>query len=187
MTTRDKNQIFIYNDQEMSLIKAVFCENEDLLYAIRKVLLQFPLTVSELASLRSSVTPEVVAVLKKRINPEMTGDEPWSQLSDMYQAVNNDLLSKTEEDMKPIFEATQLMIDYLNQQFQVLEGKDVEEKIKLNDWKDLTSPKAYVHTKARNFLLGHVDGKLVMIKNIAGEKQESVDEAKKRMDRNSSK
>ena len=184
---RSKNQVFIFNDVELSLIKAVFADNDDLLYLIRNVLLQFPLTAEEMKMLRSAMTPEVISVLRKRILPEVSPDAPFSQLSDLYQTLNNDLNTKSSGEMELLFEAKQLEIDYLTQQFLVLEGKDVEQKIILDDLKDLRSDNAYVNTKARNFILAYVDQMLILVKNIAGEKKETVEEAKKRMQRDSTK
>jgi len=72
----------------------------------------------------------------------------------------------------------------------VLKGKKTEEKIKLSELAKLEGKDnydRYVHTTARNFLLGYIDPMLLMIKNIAGQKTESVDELKKRITRDSSK
>jgi hypothetical protein len=192
---RDKNQILIYTDAEISLIKAVFADNEDLLYALRKVFLQFPMTDTEMKLIKDAMTPEVITILKKRIYPEMTGDEPFGQLSDVYQVLNNDLASKDVSEMDPIFISTQLVVDYLAQQFETLKEIDSDsvtnkKLILLDDLKVLkekSSFEQYVDTKARNFIIGHIDGKLQMIKTIAGEKTETTEQAKERMTRNSNK
>ena len=186
---RQKGQVLIFNDQELSLIKATFADNEDLLYAIRKVLLQLKLTDQE-QKLIDSMSKEVYAVVKKRLYPDIDGDSPLTQIGDIYQTLTKDLQSKSVEDMKPLFDAKQLEIDYLNQQFNVLKGKKVEEKIKLSELGNLIGKDNYerfVHTTARNFLLGYIDPMLLMLKKIAGQKTESVDELKKRITRDSSK
>lgn len=180
----------MYNDTELSLIKTVFAENEELIYAIRKVLLQFPLTEAETVMVKNAMTPEVYAILKKRIFPDVSEDAPLGQIGDIYQTLTNDLKSKNVEDMEPLLAAKQLEIDYLEQQFSVLKGEKTGEKIKLDAMKIIEGNSAfdaYVGNTARNFILGYIDPMLALIRSIAGQKEESVEEQKERMTRNSSK
>jgi hypothetical protein len=189
---RQKDQVLIYNDQELELIKSVFAENEELIYIIRKVLLQFPLTESEEIQLRGVMNEEVYQVLKKRIFPEMSDDFPLGQIGDLYQTLTNDLKVKSVEDMVPLFDAKQLELEYLELQFTVLKnlGTNVPQTIRLSELatlKDKTGYQRYVDTTARNFLLGFIDPMLIMIKNLAGQKNETLEETKARIQRNSNK
>lgn len=189
---RSKNQVLIFNDQELALIKQVFAENEDLLYLVRKVLLQFELTAEEKKIIKSSITPEVFAVIKKRVYPDVMEDAPFSQLGDIYQTLTQDLKSKTVNEMAPLFDAKQLEVEYLDQQFARLKNIDSKsaDKIKLNDWASLVGKEPYqryVQTMARNFILGYVDPMLNLLKSIAGQKTETIEETKKRITRDSSK
>lgn len=190
--SRQQGQVFMFNDQELALMKNVFSENEELIYAVRNVLLQFPLSDVQKKLVKDWITEGVWKVLKKRIHPELDPDLPLTQLGDLYQTLNKDLQSKTVEEMGPLFDAKALEIAYLDQQFAVLKDIDGVHDIKfnLNDFASLKGKsyhEAYVHTTARNFLIGYIDGMLVHIKTIAGQKQESVEELKKRLNRDSSK
>ncbi len=189
---RDKGQIFIFSDSELSLIKAVFAENEELLYAIRKVLLQFTLTKDEKKLVKNAVNSEVYSILKKRIFPSVDNDFPFGQLSDLYQTLTNDLKIKTVDEMKMFLDAKQLEIDYLTQQFGYLKNVEAtfKPKIVLDDLmviKGKTTYQACVDTTARNYLLGFIDPMLLLIKSIAGQKVESIEDTKKRMSRDSAK
>lgn len=188
---RDPNQQFIYNDEEISLIKNTFAENDTLLYTVRKVLLQFPLTEAEKNLIKLSITPEVHAVLKKRILPEISDDFPLNQLPSILTTLTEHLKVKTVEEMEPLIRAKRYEVDYLTQQFDVLRDVDLagNEDIKLAIFADLSDGRIdkYVGLHAYLFLLGYIDPMLGFIKSIAGEKKETVEQAKKRMDRNSSK
>lgn len=188
---RDKNQVFIFNDEELSLIKNTFADNDALLYAVRKVFLQFPLTGPERGLLKLAITPAVFAVLKKRILPELSDEFPLSQLPTILSTLTEQLKVRSVEEMAPLFAAKALEIAYLEQQFAVLENidTDVEQKIQLSVLSkiDDTPIVAFVNTQAYLFLLGYIDPMLGFIKSIAGSKSETVEQAKKRMDRNSSK
>lgn len=189
---RDKNQQLMFNEAELRLIKTVFGDNDDLLYAIRKVLLQGNLTDNEANSIRQQVTPEVFAVVKKRILPDLDLDAPFGQIGDLYRTLSSQLSSKDVEQMGPQFDAKKLEVDYLSQQFDVLKDMDKPlgtSVIRLDDMKMITTNHYvnYVNHTARDFLIGFVDSMLNMLKAIAGEKTETPEQQKERITRNSSK
>lgn len=187
---RDKDQVLMFNDSEIGLLKSVFSDNDDLLYIVRKVLLQFGLTKDEKATLKSAMSPELFRIIKKRIFPQWSDEFPLTQIPSIISGLTTDVRGRKIEDMEGLFEAKQLEIDYLEQQFAVLEGKKVDEKINLVQMGDLKGKdlkQCFIDITAYLWLLGHIDPMLVFIKNIAGQKKESVEEAKERMLRNSSK
>lgn len=186
---RQPNQIFIFNDHELDLIKQTFADNETLLYTVRKVLLQFPLTDVEKGLLKMSITPAVHAVLKKRILPEISDDFPLGQLPSILTTLTEQLKVKTVEEMSPLMEAKVLEMAYLEQQFEVLKDIDADmpQTLKLKDFGTLSGVATtdYIHLQAYLFLLGYIDPMLGFIKAIAGEKKETVEQAKARMSKNS--
>lgn len=187
---RDKEQLFIFNDAELSLIKNTFAENDELLYAVRKVLLQFERSDDD-KKLLSTLTPEVLRILKKRMLPELGDEFPIGQLSHMLTTLTNDIKSKSLEDMELLFKAKELEIEYLEQQFAVLaNGGEGVEFLKLKDFETIKgkqAEEAFVGVTVYLFLLGYIDPMLNFLKSIAGKKTETIEEAKERMTRNSSK
>ncbi len=181
----------MFSNGELALMKNTFADNEELLYAIRAILLQFPLTAAQYDSLRAQLTPEVLAVVRKRIFPDLDPEAPLGQLGDIYQTLTTDLRSKSVEDMAPLFAAKKLERDYLEQQFAVLKSLDFEkeQKIKLDALAVITDDMYtnYVQTTARNFLLGYIDPMLLGIKTLAGQKEETPEQQKERLTRNSNK
>lgn len=182
----------MFNDVELSLIKSVFSDNEELLYAIRKVLLQFEMTKEEKKMIKTAMTPEVFAVLKKRILPTLDPDSPLSQLASLSTTLTDNLKVKDVEEMAPLFEAKQLETEYLEQRFAVLKNIDAKtgKELKLADFaviKGKTPHRQFVDTTVYLFLLGYIDPMLAMIRNIAGQKEESIEAQKERMTRNSAK
>lgn len=190
---RDPKQIFIFNDIELELIKSTFSGDDDtLLYTVRKVLLQFPLTDVERGLIKVSINEPIWRILKKKLLPEISDEFPLGQLPSLLTTLTEVLRVRTEDEVSGEIASKALQIGYLKQQFSVLkdiEG-DIEEDIKLSDMAVLEGKNpadAYVSLKAYLFILGYVDPMLEQIKSIAGEKKETVDEAKKRMTRNSAK
>lgn len=191
----EKNQQFIFNSEELSLLKNTFAENEPLLYTVRKVFLQFELTKDEKVHLKSAITPEVVEVLKKRILPDLSPDYPLGQIPSMMTTLTEQLKSNGVAEMSPHFESKRVQEQYLRQQFEALEAiladKEVAKpKIVLTALGDLTGKsdeQAYVEMTAYLFLLGYIDPMMILIRSIAGEKEETLEQQKQRMTRNSSK
>lgn len=191
----DKDQVFIFNKNELSLIKNTFAENEELLYAIRKVLLQFPLTDGDRALIKAGVTPEVFAVLKKRILPDIGPEYPLGQLPSILTTLTNDIRVKDVDAMSYQFESKRLQIAYLAQQFDVLaevaglsNAKLTVDPIKLQDLSVITNPEdTFINMTAYLFLLGYIDPSLIMIRSIAGAKDETPEQQTERMRRDSNK
>lgn len=184
----EKDQIYIFNNEELSLIKNTFAENEPLLFAIRKVLLQFELTDAD-KTLLTLVNPAVLNVLKKRILPEISNVFPLGQLPSLMTTLTQDLKVKDVEDMRLQFASKDLQIMYLTQQFKVLAGEEVEQTIKLADMGKISGDAEtdFVNLTTYLFLLGYIDPMLIMIKTIAGKKEETLEQLNARLKRDSSK
>lgn len=185
----EKDQYFIFSEAELSLIKNTFSENDELLYAIRNVMLQFPVSDGQRAMLSVGLTPAVIAVLRKRILPELAPTFPIGQLPSVLTTLTKDIGSRPVEEMAPQFEAKEIEIQYIEQQFKELETGE-KGSISLKELGVLTGKddrQRFVDMTAYLFLLGYIDPMLGMIKNLAGAKDETPEEQKKRLTRDSSK
>lgn len=184
----EKGQYFMFTESELSLIKNTFAENDELLYAIRNVLLQFPLSDGQRAFISVGCTPAVIAVLRKRILPELDGSFPLGQLPSVLTTLSKDLSIRPVEEMAPQFDAKQLEMAYLEQQFKELETGE-KGTITLADMAVITGNEHtdFVNLTAYLFLLGYIDPMLAMIQNLAGTKEETKEEQKKRLTRDSNK
>lgn len=191
---RSPGQVMMFNDNELALIKNTFAENDEYLFAVRKVLLQFPLSESERGMVKSFTSPAVFSIIKKRVHPDLDPDAPLFQLADLYQGLTNDLMTKTVSEMAPRLEAKKLQIEYLDQQFAILQDLDnaPAPTIILDRMKHIGKGidemySAYVGNLARNHILSWVDSSMNYLKTIAGTKKETPEEQKKRLERDSSK
>lgn len=196
----------MFSNAELSIIKNVFADNEELLYAIRNVFHQFPLSDTQLKSLQTQITPEVIAILKKRILPTLDPDAPLSQLADIRVTLTEQLKTKSIQDMAPLLAAKETEMTYLRERFEALEcivkGEEpAKDALKLVDLANFTNVSEFLPEEAQFenafhavvgltaylFLLGYIDPRLNDLKIIAGIKEETPDEQKKRLERNSTK
>lgn len=189
---RQPGQILMFSDVELEVIKKTFANNEDLLFAVRKVLLQGELTEEEKKMIKAFITPEAMGVIRKRILPEIDLESPFGQIGNLLFTLQDHLKVKGVEEMTPLFEAKSVEIHYLNQQLEIL--ADIDGKIiptvRLKDLAtfDGKEPsRLYADITAYNFILGYVDPMLLHLKTMAGQKTETIEEVKKRIQRDSNK
>ena len=173
----------IYTDDERNLIANTFADNEELIMAIRKFLLQGELLASEKVVLDKFVqSSESVALLRKAMLPHVNLDSPLGQIADMWASIDtkikgageiqNDLLSRL------------VVVRYLEQQFDRMEGREKDYpyvvKDSVNQWengdiqfKDLTFREnkgfenSFIDTQARHEIISQVDGILLTLRSLA--------------------
>jgi hypothetical protein len=195
---RDKDQKMRFNKAELSLIKAVFADNEDLIFALRKVFLQFPLNETEKEMIKGQVTETVYTLIKKFFLPELDPEAPLFQLTDMINTLSIPMQTKGVEEMEPLIEAKQLEIDYLAQRLGELYDftHDIisdRNTINLSEMVKVKSIRSemnvvFVNITARNYILSWVDSNLQQIQFLASQKDgETVEETLERLKKDSNK
>lgn len=186
-----------YTDEELSIIKNSFAEQEDLMALFRMFLLDGEMTEDQQKLFDGfTSSPAVVAVLEKAINPKLEKLAPAFQTVDLYSNFNFE--PTPAEHAVNILKGRNFAVEYLDQRFSVLKGEKVKNPIKFDSLivpvlSDTIGEKAaneitFIHILARNFLLSHIDTQLfnsLMI--IAGEKDETPEMQKKRLTMDSSK
>ncbi len=185
----EKDQVFIFTKRELSLIKNIFADNDTLLYTIRKVLFQFPLTQVEKEYIKQYVSEDVMVILRKKLMPELGNEYPFGNLSNMLMTLQKPFSTKLDEDMDWQFDAKLLEMEYVKQQLSTLEDIETKQELKLKDMATLEGSKKdrFVNITAYIFLIGYIDPILYEIKVLAGVKGETPEEHTKRLTRNSNK
>lgn len=146
-----------YNDRELSLLQNTFQGQETLLVSLRKFLLQGDLSADELDYLKQTVgNPEVLAVVKKTINPTLDKGAVIHGTIDMFSGIDVTATPIEHADLQ--IKSRKLAVEFLNQRFNALEGKEVPNPIifdELLDGKDKED--SYIRLVARNFLLSFLE------------------------------
>jgi hypothetical protein len=157
-TQPKKKQVMRYDEQEISLIKNTFKE-EEMLKEIRKQFLQFPSTLT--------LSPDAIKVLKKTLLPVIEPDAPMWQVTDMWLSLN--IRERSPEDALLIIKARKLLMDYYEQEFEVLEGNKKARKIKLEDLVEVTDDAndMLIRLTARNEIVTHLEQQLAQLSVLA--------------------
>lgn len=178
-------------DAEFGLLKNTFSDNEMLVKAIRKVFFQVKLTEEEAVVFASAVSskPEVIALLRKLLLPTIDADAPLHQVIDLWLTVN--IREKTPDQSYCELLARDVLISYLEQQFGQIEGAKAKKTDisleKLTNLSEKSPLEAHVNILARNTAINHIEQQLSQILILAGRKEETVEETKERLQKDSTK
>lgn len=182
---RNPNQKMRYSDEELGLIKNTFAGDDTNLYAVRKHMLGATLTEGEQKFIEQ-LTPELKALLNKCFNPIIDGDSPLFQLVDMKMPLSPDLKGKTREEAEDIIAIKQVQIDYVQSRLDAFDGNG-NSTPSLEAMADLKASNAFINIQARNYLLSYIDSFVNDLRNLAGQKDETIEQTKQRLAKDSTK
>lgn len=183
---KNPEQRMRFTDVELGVIKGLFADNVELLYIIRKSLLQATLTPEESDTLRQVINESTYALFVKIFMPYVDVEAPLFQLTDSCLVLGAEIKDLSPEGAWPYIRAKDLEIDYIAQQLRILNGGSEKPKIVLSELINLKVPKskaedALVGVLARNFILSYVDSNIKQIQFLAGQKEETVEETKAKL------
>jgi len=172
-------QTMRFNDGELALLKGIFENNEGAVMTLRKFLLQGKLTPVEIKLILDIGQSPTMPVIRKLFLPEIEADAPIGQSADLFVGVST--ANKDSESVWLEIQMKQIVKEYLDVQFNIVEGKKVK-PILLSDLmpngKEPAShcKQLHINLGARNILLGYIDIRSEELKILANRKEESVEE-----------
>lgn len=176
-----------YTDKELSAIKNTFADNESLLIALRKSFLQLPMKKEEVVMIKG-LNKETKDLIRKTFVPEIDGDAPLFQMADLFVGVGSDIKERDIESAYPRILAKDLEKKYLNQQMNEIETEkkgDISFKELINI-SGKNESEAFINVTAFNYLLSYIDSQLNQLQILAGSKDETVEQTKDRLFKDSS-
>ncbi|MFA6314975.1 MAG: hypothetical protein WC648_01215 [Candidatus Paceibacterota bacterium] len=182
-----KVQSMRISDAEFELLKSTFSEREELLKTIRNLFFGLPITDDEKKQIRETFSGEALRkLMRKQFLPELQNDLPIGQAIDLWMTI--DLKDKAPEQARYIVIARKLLIEMVEQSLKLLENPDLV-PVDLTEWQIKEEAPDLVGTSliARNTFISHTDQQLAVIRTLAGQKLETVEETKKRLLQDSSK
>ena len=187
-----KVQRLRFTDGEMNTIKHFFCENPDLMKAIRKWMLQMPLDPIDQSIVKDIIMKQcdLQEVIRKAFLPTLDPNAPPHQLVDLWATL--EIKDKAIEIAYPLILARQKLVNYLEQQLLAIENEEFAKDfpIKFVDYVKLEGKsdiEMYSDISTRNTMIAHTEMQLQQFAILAGEKEESVEQTKERLLKNSNK
>ena len=188
---RSPNQKMRFNDEEMSLLKGLFENNEEALFLIRRAMLQDKLTEIDKANLKEVVNETVWKLMQKVFNARVEYDAPIGQITHLGLAVGAEIKSLSPDGAWPFIKSKELVMKYLDQQLEVLRGNESND-IVLMDLIDLSGSKPnreqkYINVLTWNWLMSWIDSCVATIDTLAKKPVETAEERVARIEKDSSK
>ena len=183
--TRAKSR---FTDREFFLLKNTFADREDLLIIIRKIFLQIELTKEEQAIRLTIFNKEVVDTMRKLFLPEIKGDEPYQQVTDLWSKAQINIEERID-DSDVLVTAHASFIDYIRQQLGEFTTDSGDGLMLFSDlaFKRGEAGDIAVALLTRQKIVKHVEDNIGQLMIIAGRKEESEEEQLKRIYKNSNK
>jgi hypothetical protein len=172
-----------FSEGELALIKATFADNDTLLKKIRKAFFQFHLTDEDAKILGVLNSAELHAILRKVFLPEIDADAPLGQNIDLFMTIN--VQGKDPIDVSYELEGRTKVIKMIEEGLTRLQTlHKVGTGVIATHTPMLIRACAdqdMVNVTARNTLIMHIEQQLIQLKVLAGQKEETVEETKTRL------
>ena len=193
--TKKKKPAFRYSESEINLIKTTFSDNDELLMALKKSMLQLELTEAEEVAILNTFKgkTELMTVLRKFFTPTLEDKNiDVHQMTDMWSIIEREInfRDRKVEDAWPHLVVADLVIEYLNNQLKVLSGESEGNRISFKELTKLTPDNqllSYTGVLARNLIFTRVEKVIMAIYGMSLNKNETPEELAERLALNSNK
>lgn len=186
-----KKNTYSVTEQEaarIEIIKNTFSGEDTKLKVIRKMILGVEMDKDEKAIAKElGGNPHIVEIIETAVLPKLTGDEEIYEIKDIWFQLNVRNVPKDDAIilMKSVAKNIEFMEDALDSIKNGTKRLITIEQVAYSPTND--DVENLVALTARNTIIAGVEGMLRGIRNIAGEKGETMEELMKRLAKNSTK
>lgn len=175
------------NDMEIETLKKAFAENDELLISMRALLLGFPIKKSEADVIEATFKDKNVReAFRKKLYPIISPTSLIGQGGDYWYGTDTEIIGRDPETIGQIVNSKRSVLLMLEAAMNLLVNPSSSKKISL-EFAPTGDDPFQIELLARNKYISAVGTALSMIKAVAGLKNESVEQTKKRLMSDSSK
>lgn len=177
----------MYSEKDIEVIKGTFCENEALLVLLRKLFFGKNLTQEEKDLIKSTfANPEVVEVLRRKVYPVQDFDRGLMSFNDFWLDAETQIFGSHRDTIYQTIESKKLIKGMLAKAFNLLTNPDGE-KVDIEYDPVIEADPLGIKLIARNLYIRAIQTALITVHLIAGKKDETPEQAAKRLMQDSSK
>jgi hypothetical protein len=177
----------MYSGKDIDIIKRVFAENDALLIVIRKLFFGVDISDNEKLSVKDTFKDKDVRdVFQRKVYGLNNFDTPVGQLSDFWMGVEKQIFGAGRDTIRQTIESKQIVFGMFEKAMKLLENPDGE-KVDVSTFPSLITDELQVGLIARNLYMQAIETSLLTLKSIAGMKQETTEQAIKRLTQDSTK
>lgn len=190
--TKKVTQSMLIADIEIGLLKSVFADNDDLLRLVKNLFFGLELNQDEKnLILLTFKADDIRLLMSKRFIPEIAKETPIGQTVDMWTGIQ--VKEKPEPVIYQLVATRAKSLAMLKVALNLLVNPDgvrpnlnFDPELSTGDLATLDNA-LQINLAARNEFISFVETQLIMIKAIAGIKEETVEQAKTRLTKDSNK
>lgn len=186
---QNKQPLMRYNEQELALIKSIFDENLDILFALRKVFLHADLSDADENILKLiTENKQAVKLIEKTYLPRIELDCPFGQTIDLWLAI--EVVDNDPEATTLSLKVREKLISYIDTGLKRLTSFDKKPKLNILNFSpnfDVSDEERYIELQARNALIKHTEVQLQQLIALSKMKRETLAELEARMKKDSTK
>lgn len=179
-------QKLMYSDKELELIKGAFCENEELLILMRKLWHGVELSSESKELIKNTFkNKELVEAVRHKVYGLNNLDTPLGQVSDFWLGVEKQIFGASRDTIEQAVQSKALVLSMFEKAMLLLEnpdGEKVDTSVSVSSVDGLQ-----IKIIARNLYVQAIETALLTLFIIAGKKEETVEQTRKRLEQDSSK
>lgn len=174
------------NDAEIDTLKKAFAENDELLISIRALLLGFTIKKSEADVIAATFKDKnVLEAFRKKLYPILTPTSLIGQGGDYWYGTDTEIIGRDPSTIEQVVNSKHAVLMMLQHAMKLLENPTLK-KISL-DFNSTKDDPFQIELLARNKYINAVGTALSMIKAVAGLKNETAEQTRKRLTMDSAK
>lgn len=171
----------MYSEKDIEVIKATFADNEALLVLLRKLFFGKDISEDEKKLIKSTFSnPEVVEVLRRKVYPVQNFDGGLLQFNDFWLDAESQVFGASRDTIYQAIESKKLIKAMLEKAFNLLINPDGE-KVVIDYDPIIEADPLGVKMIARNLYIRSIQTALITVHLIAGRKDETPEQATKRL------
>jgi len=177
----------MYSEKDIETIKKIFADNEALLILIRKLFFGQNISKEEKELIKSTFSdPEVVEVFRRKVYPVKDFDRSLIAFNDFWLDAETQIFGSSRDTVYQTVESKKLIKDMFEKAFNLLTNPDGE-KVSIEYEPMIEADPLGIKLIARNLYIRAVQTALITVQAIAGRKDETPEQAAKRLMQDSSK
>lgn len=178
----------MYSEKDIKVIKEKFAENDALLKIVRKLFFGADISEAEKKTIVDSFDDETIEVLRRKIYSTKSFEVPIGQVSDFWLGVETQIFGASRDTIVQSIESKAKVEKMFKTAFDLLKNPDGEKvSLEYKPEVSLLSDPLQTSLIARNLYMKAIETALFTVKTIAGQKDETPEQALKRLKQDSAK
>jgi hypothetical protein len=167
---------------EMDVLKKFFKDNDELLLAMRAVMLDLEPTDQQIDLVRSTFADEqLFKAVEYRFLPQLSKEVPIGQVQDIWLGIDQQILGANPQTIEQMVSHNQQSIWLMQGALQCL--KSNTGSVVVDKWPTIKDDPLQIGLLARNRFIRAVETQLMTLKTLANQKEQSVENSTKNSSR----